>query len=84
MKLNKIVEGWKNHLIPKEEDKDFIELTSKERIKICEQCSFHSKNHLTVRPDAHCTHCGCPLITKTKCLTCECPISKWTAIIPEK
>ena len=77
MKLGQIYEGWKNHLLPEERQKAFIEHVSVSRLAICESCDQHSKNHLSVRPDAHCTNCGCTLSAKTKCLTCECPLKKW-------
>jgi hypothetical protein len=82
MSLSQIYEGWKNHLLPEERNKAFIEHVSQERNNICVQCSEHSYNkpeYTTVRPDAHCTNCGCTLAAKTKCLTCECPLKKWGA-----
>ncbi len=82
MSLNQIIEGWKNHLLPEERQKAFLEHVSKERLAICGACEEHSSNkkdYKTIRPDAHCTNCGCTLSAKTKCLTCECPLSKWLA-----
>ena len=82
MSLSQIYEGWKNHLLPEERDKAFIEYISQERNGICIQCDEHSYNkpeYTTIRPDAHCTNCGCTLSAKTKCLTCECPLKKWVA-----
>lgn len=82
MSLGKIYEGWKNHLLPEERQKDFIEHVSGERLTICNQCEEHSsnkQNYKTLRLDAHCTNCGCTLSAKTKCLTCECPLKKWLA-----
>jgi hypothetical protein len=77
MSLNKISEGWKNHLLPEESQKAFIEYVHQKRMRVCEACEFHSKNHFTIRPDVHCTNCGCTLSAKTKCLTCECPLKAW-------
>ena len=34
-----------------------------------------------LRPDEHCTNCGCNLDAKRKCLSCECPVKKWTALL---
>lgn len=84
MKLSELIEGWKNNLIPKAEEKDFIEAVSAERMKICNDCSMISTKHKTIRPDVHCTHCSCTLAAKTKCLTCECPLKKWLAINKEE
>jgi hypothetical protein len=82
MSLGQIYEGWKNHLLPEERTKAFIEDTSLSRLDICKACEEHSSNkkdYVTMRPDAHCTNCGCTLSAKTKCLTCECPLKKWGA-----
>lgn len=82
MSLSQVYEGWKNHLLPQERTKAFIEYISLERLAICSECDEHSankKNYKTMRPDAHCTNCGCTLSAKTKCLTCECPLKKWVA-----
>lgn len=82
MSIGQIYEGWKNHLLPEERQKAYIEEVSLERLAICNECEEHSSNkkdYKTMRPDAHCTNCGCTLSAKTKCLTCECPLKKWVA-----
>ena len=82
--LSQIYEGWRNNLIPPKELKKTIKKTSEERLAICEGCEYHSrnrKNYRTVRPDDHCTHCGCTLAAKTKCLSCACPLEKWVALV---
>ena len=85
MSLGQIIEGWKNHLLPQEKEKAFVKHVSLERLAICNECEHHSKNHKSIRIDAHCTNCGCTLSAKTKCLTCECPLKKWMAQqIPEE
>ena len=76
-----IYEGWKNKLLPEEKLKEQIDQVSEERMGICNECKFHSKNHKTVRPDAHCVHCGCTLSAKTKCLSCACPTEKWLSVM---
>ncbi len=80
MSLTEIMEGWRNHLVPPEELRDIIETVTKGRTKICETCEFHSKFHKTLRPDAHCTECGCTLAAKQACLSCYCPKGKWGSI----
>jgi hypothetical protein len=80
MNLGQIYEGWKNHLLPEERTKAFIEHVSVERMNICNACEEHSSNkkdYKTIRLDVHCANCGCTLSAKTKCLTCECPLKKW-------
>jgi ribosomal protein S27E len=79
-RLSEIVEGWRNHMFPPEKIKEVILEVSSERMKVCEQCEHISTKHSSVRPDVHCVECGCTLSAKTKCLTCECPIKKWTYI----
>lgn len=83
-KINEIVEGWANNLTPTcYLDPQIIEESAK-RLAICEECEFHSKNHKSLRLDVHCTNCGCTLSAKTKCLSCECPIKKWSSVIQNK
>ena len=81
MKINfsQIYEGWKNDLFPADEMKEQIRQVSKERMAICDQCEWCSENKPKKprRFDKHCTHCGCVLSAKTKCLSCSCPIDKW-------
>ena len=82
--ISQIYEGWRNNLLPPKELKNKIVETSRERLAICKGCEYHShnrKNYKTIRPDAHCTHCGCTLAAKTKCLSCACPLEKWLALV---
>ena len=81
-KLKDIVEGYRNAIIPPEKLKDVIKVVTEERKKICDNCSYHSKFHKSIRPDEHCTHCGCTLYAKQACLHCKCPIDKWTNVTP--
>jgi hypothetical protein len=48
---------------------------------ICRKCEHDSINCFSLRPDEHCILCGCTLSAKTKCLSCECELHKWEAII---
>lgn len=86
-KLKQIAEGWKNNLTPAQFlDAKIIEV-SNSRMEICNACEEHSSNkkgYSSIRPDAHCTNCGCTLSAKTKCLTCECPLKKWLAVEKEE
>jgi hypothetical protein len=83
MKINfsQIYEGWKNNLFPAADMKEYIKQVGKERMSICEECEFISTKHESVRPDVHCTECGCTLAAKTKCLSCACPLNKWKAVV---
>lgn len=81
--LTEIYEGWRNHLFPPEHLKKIIKKVSAERLAICKDCYFNSKNQKKGGP-AHCTICGCPLIAKSKCLSCDCALEsspKWKAIM---
>lgn len=82
MNFNQIYLGWRNKLFPPAKIKELIQATSAERLNICESCFYHSNNHKTpLRPDAHCTDCGCNLEAKTKCLSCSCPQNEWQALM---
>jgi hypothetical protein len=85
MPINEIIEGWRNNLLPKESMKEIIAEAKGYRLNICNNCPKHSKFHNTpLRPDAHCTECGCTLAAKTACLSCKCPLDKWQAYITEQ
>jgi len=87
MIIGQIYEGWRNNLLPPKELKDTIAKVGEERLEICKACNYHSKNrkdYKTVRPDDHCTNCGCTLAAKTKCLSCSCPINKWGPLITQQ
>jgi len=80
--FKQIYEGWKNMLVPPSEMKELIEQVSKDRLEICDACPKHSKNHNTpLRPDDHCTECGCMLRAKVACLSCMCPLRYWVPMV---
>jgi hypothetical protein len=80
-----IFEGWRNHLIPPEDLKQMIQDTHIERMSICNGCQWNSKN-AKKRGPARCMECGCPLVAKTKCLSCYCELEfpKWEAVLTEE
>ena len=86
MKINfsQIYEGWKNNLFPAKDMRDYINTVGEERMAICESCDLISTKHQSIRPDVHCTDCGCMLSSKTKCLSCACPLDKWKAVIASR
>lgn len=88
MKINfaQIYEGWRNYLIPPEEIKEQILKVAALRTKICNGCEYNSKFHKTMRPDEHCTDCGCTISAKVSCLSCECPLlePKWKAELTDE
>lgn len=97
MSLKQIIEGWRNDLFPPEKLKEIIQITHEERMKICKECSAFSEKaegcalpgtapccNSNVELSPGITGCGCPLIKKTKCLSCSCPVNKWEAVISEE
>ena len=83
MNIFQIYEGWRNNLFPPEKLKEAIDATSASRMEICNNCKHISTKHNTFRKDVHCTNCGCTLSAKTKCLSCECPLKKWMAVMTQ-
>lgn len=85
-------EGWSNKLFTPKGLKDLIEQTSEGRKKICLGCvqdSIVAKErginfHSSWRPDEHCIICQCNLDAKRKCLSCNCPIHLWDAVVSEE
>lgn len=88
--FSQIYEGWRNNLLPPKKLKQQINQVSKERMGICEKCTYHSEvrkkklGYKTIRTDVHCTHCGCTLSAKTKCLSCSCPLKLWKEVMTEE
>jgi len=83
MKINfsQVYEGWKNNLFPAKEMRAHLKKIGEERMAICNECELISTKHKSVRPDVHCTNCGCTLAAKTKCLSCSCPLKKWEEVM---
>lgn len=79
MEFNKILEGWRNHLFPPQEIKDFVHKISEERLAICKTCPNNSTPD-RIKMFSFCKNCGCPLIQKSKSLSSECPVKNWLAI----
>jgi len=80
MSLAKIREGLKNNLLPAEQEKELIQQVSDSRMLVCNECEHISTKHKSFVPYVHFTDCGFTLSAKTKCLSCECPLKKWTAL----
>lgn len=85
-KLQEIYDGWKNLLVPDKELEPHIEKIAAMRLNICRTCPFNSDFHVTIRPDRHCTKCGCTLAAKTRSLISECPDvpKRWGAEVIDK
>jgi hypothetical protein len=68
--------------------KQQVEKVATQRLSLCKGCAHNSDNkkrsgYKSFRPDVHCTICGCNLELKTRCMSCECPIKKWTPVLSE-
>jgi hypothetical protein len=55
-------------------------------MEVCKGCNEFSENrkkkgYSTIRLEEHCTNCGCPTASKLRCLSCKCPLEKWTEIM---
>lgn len=86
--FSQIYEGWRNQLVPPKDMKQAIEDVSRERLDVCSKCEHYSENVRkkglsALRPDVHCTNCGCTLSAKTRCLSCSCPIGFWKEIVSQ-
>ena len=80
--IKEIIEGFRNLIDPPVDQQEEIEAVAKARISICRSCPYNSRIAETglavrLRPDEHCTDCGCNLAAKTRCITCSCPQKKW-------
>ena len=85
MEWSKIYEGWRNKLIPPQHLKQKIEETAILRTDVCRSCDYNSLNteHSPLRPDEHCTECGCTISAKVRCLSCRCDLKKpkWIEVL---
>lgn len=76
-----ILEGVYNSIFISEQ----VEQVARVRDALCRQCPLNSDiqkklgNYKTLRPDFHCTVCGCDLHLKTRALSQECPLGHWKA-----
>ena len=72
-------------MVPPEKLKQQIDQVSAERMEICSRCEYNSVNapeHTWVNDlYEHCTLCGCPLKAKTKCLSADCDVKRWMAVM---
>lgn len=83
-KVTSIIEGWSNHLFPKDSMKELINIVHLSRMEICNMCPENSKIKDPKAILSICTKCGCPLVTKTKALTVSCPLDKWGPVLTQE
>lgn len=82
MNIEEIISGWRNHIIPPKELKEFISKVSEERLSICKACEFNSTPD-KIKFYSRCKVCKCPLIQKSKSLKSKCPVDKWGPVANE-
>jgi hypothetical protein len=77
---NKIIEGITNTLRRDE----FVEDVAKHRMEVCDACDQKGDKCLVPGTAPCCNDCGCSLAFKTRSLSSECPLGKWTALMSEE
>lgn len=82
MNWNKVLEGWRNHIIPPKDMQEYIKELSNERKAICIMCPYNSTKG-KIGLTSTCTLCGCFLVPKSKCLSCNCGIEDYNEKHPE-
>lgn len=75
-----VTQGLINSIFIKQE----VERVAEERNNICLACEFHSDKNETIRPDTHCTKCGCNLHIKQRAMGYGCEEGKWHPVTDEK
>ncbi len=68
-KIKEIVSGWTKVLFTNAE----VEVIAEKRLSICNACPFKD----SMMGIDCCSLCHCPLISKTRSLTSECPKNYW-------
>lgn len=79
----KILEGFRNKIFKDEH----IEAIANERYKVCLACEHIDKEGSKCAvpfTNPCCSKCGCSLGLKTRSLSSECPVDKWSALLTEE
>lgn len=82
-KLAQIAEGFRNHLFPPKEIEEKILEVSGERLAKCMGCPFNS-TPAKINVYSKCKACGCFLIPKSKCLSCNCGLETYNKNHPHE
>ena len=80
---DKITAGVLNSIFKKQE----IEVIAAARFEICQKCEqldTEGVNCLAPGTQPCCAECGCSLDFKTRSLSSECPLGKWSAWLTEE
>lgn len=75
-----ILEGLKNNMFKT----DHVEKIHDERLEICKGCPFYDpegkSEKAVLKGKPSCASCGCPMATKLRSLTTDCPEGFWSHI----
>lgn len=75
-----ILEGIKNTILKDQ----YVEEVSETRMSICSDCPSRGNNCIAPGTGPCCGECGCSLKFKTRSLSSECPLNKWSAVLTQK
>ncbi len=80
--IGHILEGIARATLTKTEAVSRVAAARKETCDRCPQNSEARKlgGHTTLRPDYHCTACGCNIRFKTHSMRAACPAEHWPAV----
>jgi len=76
---NQILEGITNAVLRDE----YVESVSRVRMKMCKVCPSKGTKCAVPGTAPCCDECGCSLAFKTRSLSTECPLGKWSAVMTE-
>ena len=81
--IEHIYEGIKNNIFKR----DHIEAAAALRwnhCKVCKHLDTEGDSCLVPETQPCCSECGCSLGIKMRCLSTECPIGRWPALMTEE
>jgi hypothetical protein len=75
-----IMEGIKNAVLRDE----FVEDVARLRHDVCDSCPSKGTDCAVKGTSPCCNECGCSLAFKTRSLSSECPLGKWSALVTDE
>ena len=75
-----IMEGIKNAVLRDE----FVEDVARLRHDVCDSCPSKGTDCAVKGTSPCCNDCGCSLAFKTRSLSSECPLGKWSALVTDE
>ena len=74
------MEGIKNAVLRDE----FVEDVARLRHDVCDSCPSKGTDCAVKGTSPCCNECGCSLAFKTRSLSSECPLGKWSALVTDE